>query len=119
MKKTLFAVVCILLCAVLFVACGGGGQKAEAAANAGNDDYMSYTADDWNAASDDTKLAAATALMMKITPGADQIGEDDMKVGAEAMIPSIDVYFQQDTEGTLGDLAAASEELLGQVMAAE
>lgn len=114
MKRTFLIVASILLCVVLFAACSekteepAASEEANAEASASEksqeDNTVYCSASDWETASDAEKLEVAKELMVKITPYAENLSDEELERSAEAFIPTIEAFFQGSPDGDLADL---------------
>lgn len=138
MKKVLSVVMAVVLCVAFLTACAKPAAEVSEAPSAtveatesaattesaevstepaeANGEFMSWSAEEWNAASEDQKLEAAEALLVEV--GDVMMGEDFAKILEEAktneaagtqiktllktqIIPSIDQFFESLPTGNL------------------
>ena len=109
MKKKIIAIVMAAVLALcVFAGCSnGGGSDTGSGANT---DYMSWTATEWNAASDEEKEAAALAIIKFMAEDNDISVTDEMlsslaDSNMSSMISSIDTGFEAGLLTTLQDMA--------------
>lgn len=82
-------------------------------------DYMSWTKSDWDKATDQQKLDATKAVLsdlqkdMAETMGVDAPTEEELDATAAAMIDQVDLFFDDNSDATLQDLADQTKSLLG------
>lgn len=142
MKKIVFVVVAVMLCAALAMGCAGptaapseSAQATESAsaeasveasdAPAANGDYSSWTNEEWEAAADSDKTAATEALLAEIgdymMEGYSDLMEqaktnDSVKEQLDAQIESlkgqIENFLKNSPGSTIGDLAKASKQVV-------
>ncbi len=154
MKKLFLVMVAVVLCAAFVAGCAApaettaegsaaatesaqASESAEPAASESADaaaseaalpegDYMSWTAEEWNAASDAEKTAASETLLLDIgdamMDGYSEMVEmaktdEDVKAQLDEQIESlkaqIDTFLNGTSDATIGDLAEASKQAIG------
>ncbi len=108
MKKKIIAIVMAAVLALcVFAGCSNGGSDTGSGANT---DYMSWTATEWNAASDEEKEAATLAVIKFMAEDNDISVTDEMlsslaDSNMSSMISSIDTGFEAGLLTTLQDMA--------------
>lgn len=150
MKKIVLAVAAVVLCMAFAVGCAAPAaapsESASAAAPsesapaseaasaeasgeasaAANTDYMSWTAAEWEAASDAEKTAASEALLMDVgdvlmegfAAMVEQAKTDDsvkeqIDSQVESLKTQIETFLASSSSFTIGDLAQASKQAVG------
>ena len=120
MKKKIIAIVMAAVLALcVFAGCSnGGGSDTGSGANT---DYMSWTATEWNAASDEEKEAATTALMKYMIEDngismTDEILSSAIEPQLDTMMSSLDTAFAASDTITLKDIAEASSSVMGDML---
>lgn len=119
MKKKIIAIVMAAVLALcVFAGCSNGGSDTGSGANT---DYMSWTATEWNAASDAEKEAATTALMKYMIDDNGISMTDEMLSSAiepqlDTMMSSLDTAFAASDTITLKDIAEASSSVMGDML---
>lgn len=97
--------------------------SAQESLAAGETDYMSWTGEDWSAATDEEKLEAAMVLLGKagdklVGEGftklmelaqSDESAKAEIEEGAKALITSIDEFFEMMPSATLSQLVEVME----------
>ena len=102
MKKKIIAIVMAAVLALcVFAGCSNGGSDTGSGANT---DYLSWTATEWNAASDEEKEAATLAVIKFMAEDNDMLSSlADSNMSS--MISSIDTGFEAGLLTTLQDMA--------------
>ena len=109
MKKKIIAIVMAAVLALcVFAGCSNGGGSDTGSGT--NTDYMSWTATEWNAASDEEKEAATLAVIKFMAEDNDISVTDEMlsslaDSNMSSMISSIDTGFEAGLLTTLQDMA--------------
>lgn len=108
MKKKIIAIVMAAVLALcVFAGCSNSGSSDASGAST---DYLSWTATEWNAASDEEKEAAALAIIKFMAEDNDISVTDEMlsslaDSNMSSMISSIDTGFEAGLLTTLQDMA--------------
>lgn len=120
MKKKIIAIIMAAVLALcVFAGCSnGGGSDTGSGANT---DYMSWTATEWNAASDAEKEAATTALMKYMIEDngismTDEMLSSSLEPQMDTMMSSLDTAFAASDTITLKDIAEASSSVMGDML---
>ncbi|MBC5648568.1 hypothetical protein [Christensenella tenuis] len=141
MKKIVLVVAAVVLCMAFAVGCAApaaapsesapASEAASAEASgeasaAANTDYMSWTATEWEAASDAEKTAASEALLLDIgdylmdgfAAMVEQAKTDDsvkeqIDSQVESLKTQIETFLASSSSFTIGDLAQASKQAVG------
>lgn len=124
--KRIFMLLLLSVCMTGFVGCSSGvgmpvsnrlevqAQESEAARaeaeQLSDTEYLLWTKDDWDVASDTAKANAAAAVMNAAYSQSGGVEIDGEQAAAMALV--IDIYFEEEPDGSLRELALESVEAL-------
>lgn len=127
MKKGFFVILSIIICIGVLGGCfkpptpavadqsaSPSSSQAVDTSDAPGKDYLSWSKNEWDAASEQDKIAASTVLMKQLDETIAKQSDEALKAVAELMVSTIDLFFAENPQATLKEAADQIKDFMPQ-----